>query len=129
MLKGAQKDAKGDKLDESTARAVIAISEIQKASNINGVGAHSHGNLEALLNIVAGFVLLSLVIPQSFKSLLSILFLAGAIFHSGMLYIGMVFGVYGAFKLTVIGAIALLAGLALMGVASIMGLGKKEQTQ
>lgn len=85
-------------------------------------GPHAHGNLEALLNIAAGLTLLSLTIGARFKSLLSILFIVGAVGHSGMLYVGTVFNVPAAFNLTVIGVIALLAALILTGVAAIMGL-------
>jgi hypothetical protein len=93
-----------------------------KRQHVNGKSAHSHGNLEALLNIVAGFVILTLSIPGSFRALLTILFLMGAVFHSGMLYLGMVFGIGSAFKLLLLGEVSLLAGLVLMGVAVIIGI-------
>lgn len=85
-------------------------------------GVHAHGNLEALLNIVAGVVLLSLAIPATYKSLLSIIFLVGALFHSGMLYLAQIFNQAWAWNLTSIGAYAILAGLILLGVASAVGL-------
>lgn len=103
---------------------IAKVYEALKRQHVNGKSAHSHGNLEALLNIVAGFVLLTLSIPGSFRALLTILFLAGAVFHSGMLYLGMVFGVGWAFKLLLLGEVSLLSGLALMGVAVIIGLKK-----
>ncbi len=67
-------------------------------------------------------VLLSLAIPANFKALLSIIFLVGALFHSGMLYLGSVFHMYWAFNLTLIGAIAIIAGLVGMAIASFAGL-------
>jgi len=104
--------------------ALVKVYEALKRQHVNGKSAHSHGNLEALLNIVAGFVLLTLSIPGSFRALLTILFLGGAVFHSGMLYLGMIFGVGWAFKLLILGEVSLLSGLALMGVAVIIGVKK-----
>lgn len=92
-----------------------------------GSAAHAHGNLEALLNIVAGLVILSLALPSSYKTVLSVLFIVGAVFHSGMLYLAMVFGVSAAGKLSIIGAIAILTGLVLAGVASATGIKKGER--
>lgn len=108
-------------LAEKDSTALVKLFNAVQKQNINGKAAHSHGNLEALLNIVAGFVLLTLAIPGSFKALITVLFLAGAVFHSGMLYLGMVFGVGWAFKLLIVGEVSLLAGLFLTGVAVIIG--------
>ncbi len=110
----------------STAEAMSGIIDYLKVQKPMAKGAHSHGNLEALLNIAAGVVLLSLAIPANFKALLSIIFLAGALFHSGMLYLGTVFHLYWAFNLTIIGAIAIIAGLLGMGIASLIGIKKAE---
>ncbi|MBI5048978.1 MAG: hypothetical protein HZB54_08540 [Deltaproteobacteria bacterium] len=110
----------------STAEALSSILDYLKVAKPMAKGAHSHGNLEALLNIAAGVVLLSLAIPASFKALLSIIFLVGAVFHSGMLYLGSVFHLYWAFNLTVIGAIAIIAGLVGTGIASFIGIKKAE---
>lgn len=108
-------------LAEKDSAALVKVFEALKRQHINGKSAHSHGNLEALLNIVAGFVILTLAIPGAFRALLTILFLIGAVFHSGMLYLGMVFGIGSAFKLLLLGEVSLLAGLVLMGVAVIIG--------
>jgi len=114
----------GASLADKDSAAIIKVFEAMKKQNVNGKAAHSHGNLEALLNIVAGFVLLTLAIPGAFRALLTILFLMGAVFHSGMLYLGMIFGVGWAFKLVLLGELSLLSGLALMGVAVIIGVKK-----
>lgn len=111
-----------ESLPAKQSKAIVSVFNAVKAQHISGTGAHSHGNLEALLNIVAGFVLLSLAIPGPFKALLSLLFVLGAVFHSGMLYLGMVFGMGWAFKLLLIGEVSLLAGLVLMGVAAAIGI-------
>lgn len=87
---------------------------------------HAHGNLESLLNIAAGLVLLTLAIPASYKTLLSLLFLIGAVMHSGMLYLIAVFGLRWAGNLTIIGVVALIAALFLTGIASIFGIKKAE---
>ncbi len=52
--------------------------------NIKG-GAHAHGNLESLLNIVVGLVIAFLAVANWMKQLISWLFIVGAIMHSGML--------------------------------------------
>lgn len=109
-------------LMEKNAVALQGLLEGLKAQQIRGTAAHAHGNLEAVLNIVAGILLLSLVIPKSFESLLSLLFIVGAVFHSGMLYLGSVFGIGTAFKLLLLGEVALIGGIALMGVAAVIGL-------
>ncbi|MCK4739620.1 MAG: hypothetical protein KAT46_06695 [Deltaproteobacteria bacterium] len=111
--------------------AVIGIMnhiETEKKLGTIGSAVHAHGNLESLLNIVAGVVLLMLAIPVMYKKILSILFLMGAIFHSGMLYLGIVFGVGFAFKFTIIGAISIVAALLLTGLACICGL-KERKTE
>ncbi len=112
---------------ESLGEAVTGIMDYLK--DINRIGfvksaAHAHGNLEALLNVVAGLVILTLVVPSSYKTVLSLLFLIGAVFHSGMLYLVSVFGIRWAGNLTFIGAVAIIAGLVLLGAASIVGIRK-----
>ena len=49
--------------------------------------AHSHGNLESVLNILVGYILCQLEASSWLLNAVSILLLIGAIFHSGMLYI------------------------------------------
>lgn len=123
VQEGVQNDFKGiDNPDKLIAPAVVSIFDYLKTQKPSGKGAHSHGNLEALLNIIAGFILLTLAIPSNFKALLSILFLIGTIFHSGMLYLGGVFGMRWAYNFTLIGEIAIIAGLVLAGVACIIGI-------
>lgn len=117
----------GEAVDAKQSKAISGLFDALKGQHIKGTGAHSHGNLEALLNIVAGFAMLTLSIPKAFKSLLSILFILGAVFHSGMLYVGMVFGAPWAFKLLLIGEISLVAGLVLMGVAAAIGIKSPER--
>ena len=117
-----KEDAKKGVQNLDNVAALAGIMDYLKSEKVHGKAAHVHGNLEALLNIAVGLVLLSLAIPANFKTLLSIIFLAGAVFHSGMLYLGGVFGMYWAYNFAVIGVIAILVGLVMMGVASFMGI-------
>lgn len=83
-------------------------------------GPHAHGNLEALLNIVAGVVLCFIAVAPLFKQIISWLFIAGAILHSGMLYLRY-FGVEWADSLLQVGPFVVLLSLLLIGVAAFMG--------
>lgn len=86
-------------------------------------GPHAHGNLEALLNIVAGFILCFISIASWQKQLLSWGFIAGTVLHSGAMYLERVFGMAWAGKIleTGIGPILILASLFLMGIAVAKG--------
>jgi hypothetical protein len=86
-------------------------------------GPHAHGNLESLLNIAVGLVLGFLAVNVIFKQIISWIFIAGALLHSGMLYLGTVFGLGWANTIleTGIGPFLILIGLALAGIAAAMG--------
>ena len=86
-------------------------------------GPHAHGNLEALLNIVAGFVLCFVSIAVWQKQFLSWGFILGTILHSGMMLLERVFGMAWAGKIleTGIGPIILLVSLFFMGLAVAVG--------
>lgn len=86
-------------------------------------GPHAHGNLEALLNIVAGLVLMFLTVGNWFKQLISWVFILGALLHSGVLYLVVVFeqGWAGQILATGIGPILVLLGLLLAGIAAAIG--------
>lgn len=90
-------------------------------------GPHAHGNLEALLNIVAGFILCFLAIKKWQKIALSAGFMLGAILHAGMMYLERVFGMTwaGTILETGIGPVLILASLFLMGVAVFVGFQKQ----
>jgi len=89
---------------------------------IDGVksGAHAHGNLEALLNIAAGVVLCFIAVAPVFKQIISWVFIAGAILHSGMLFL-LNFDQAWALTLLPVGPWLVLLGLLLIGVAAFMG--------
>ena len=86
-------------------------------------GAHAHGNLEALLNVVVGLALCFLAVSSWLKQLISWLFILGTLLHSGMLYLGRVFDLTWAESLlgTGIGPIMILAGLFIIGIAAVIG--------
>lgn len=86
-------------------------------------GPHAHGNLEALLNIVAGFILCFVSIATWQKQLLSWGFIAGTVLHSGAMYLDRVFGMAWAGQIleTGIGPILILASLFFMGLAVAKG--------
>ena len=87
--------------------------------------AHAHGNLESVLNIVIGFILCHLEVPAGLAKIVSILLLVGAIFHSGMLYLTGL-GLEAAVNLAPIGALSLIATMALMAYLTATGLKKSS---
>jgi len=92
-------------------------------------GPHAHGNLEAMLNIVVGLVLLVLTIGVRFKQIISAIFIVGTLLHSGVLYLGVVFEMGWAFTVlgTGIGPVLILLGLVLAGIASVIGIPNKAE--
>ena len=105
------------------------ILSMSKLSNVEfGIdyikgGPHAHGNLEALLNIIAGFVLCFVSIATWQKQALSWGFIVGTVLHSGMMLLDRVFGMAwaGTVLETGIGPILILASLFFMGVAVAKG--------
>lgn len=85
--------------------------------------AHAHGNLESLLNIVIGYILCHLEVSSGLASIASILLLVGAIFHSGMLYLTGL-GLGAAINLAPVGALSLIATMALMAYLAAIGIKK-----
>lgn len=86
-------------------------------------GPHAHGNLEALLNIVVGIVLCFIAAPLMLKQAVSLLFLAGTLLHSGLLYLERVFDMAwaGVLLSTGVGPVLLLVGLVLAGALAAKG--------
>lgn len=85
-------------------------------------GAHAHGNLEAVLNIIVGFVLGFIAVAPLLKQIISWCFIIGTLMHAGMLYLGLFqFELAGQVLETGIGPIIVLIGLLLTGIASAMG--------
>ncbi len=105
------------------------ILSMSKMSNVEfGIdyikgGPHAHGNLESLLNIVAGFILGFLSIAVWQKQALSWGFIIGTLLHSGMMFLERVFNMAWAGKVleTGIGPVIILASLFFMGIAVAKG--------
>lgn len=90
-------------------------------------GPHAHGNLEAVLNIIAGLTLCFIAAAPWLKQAISWLFIVGAVMHSGMLYLRTIFEFEWANTLlnTGIGPFAILIGLFLIGVMSCKSFSNK----
>jgi len=116
----------------ANAKALLALNtqlnSLAPNTAIKG-GPHAHGNLEALLNIAVGLVLLVLTVNIRLKQVISAIFILGTLLHSGVLYLGVVFGMGWAFTVlgTGVGPALLLLGLVLAGVASVMGISNKAE--
>lgn len=113
----------GKQIAMANTDGILAINKlINSRQPVDGVksGAHAHGNLEALLNIVAGVVLCFIAVAPLFKQIISWLFIAGAILHSGMLYL-LNFEQAWALNLLPIGPWVVLLSLFLIGIAALIG--------
>ena len=111
---------------QAQSNAILALNRQIKAEEpVNSIkgGPHTHGNLESLLNIAVGLVLGFLTVGKLWKEAISWLFIGGAVLHSGMLYLGVIFHQTWAFAILGIGLgpLMLLAGLFLAGIASAKG--------
>lgn len=116
----------GEALATAAGEAVTAVKTWLDAQDRVGemAGApHTHGNLEAMTNVVAGLFLGMLAIPAAMRQLISWLFILATVLHSGMLYLAVVFGLEwpGLVLSWSLGPMALLAGLLLAGVAAVKG--------
>lgn len=118
-----------EQIAKTNSHAILALSARSNANvpidSIKG-GPHAHGNLEALLNIVVGFLLCFLAIHPMFKQAISWIFIVGTIMHSGLLYLVIALEQQWAVALmggpvAYIGPILILAGLALAGIAALLG--------
>ncbi|KPJ96841.1 MAG: hypothetical protein AMJ55_01555 [Gammaproteobacteria bacterium SG8_15] len=116
-------------LAQTNTGAILALSaSINSRGRIDAIkgGPHAHGNLEAVLNILAGIVLCFLAVPARFKQAISWVFIAGALLHSGVLFLATAFqmpwaGAWLASPMALLGPILVLAGFAMIGIATIMG--------
>jgi hypothetical protein len=82
--------------------------------------AHVHGNLESVLNILAGLALCFIAIGKLFKQIISWLFISGALLHSGSMIL-LSFGMDWALMTLRIGPFLVLAALLCMGIATVIG--------
>ena len=98
--------------------AEFAASETRSAIRT----AHAHANMESVLNIVIGYLLCRLALAAWLAKTVSVLLIIGALTHSGALLLGR-FGMEAALMLAPVGALSLVAVMALMG----FGVLKTEQ--
>lgn len=116
----------GEQIAKANTSGILSLNKLLNLeSEIDAIkgGPHAHGNLESLLNIAVGLVLSFLAVNVIFKQIISWIFIAGALLHSGMLYLGTVFGLGWANTIleTGVGPFLILIGLALAGIAAAMG--------
>lgn len=111
----------GDTIAKANLDGILAINNIMNLQNPQGFmrSVHAHGNLEAVLNILAGLALCFIGVARIFKQVISWLFISGAVLHSGMLYLA-AFGQTWAFMPLQAGPWLVLASLLLIGIAAIM---------
>jgi hypothetical protein len=114
-----------DQIARENARAILALNTgLNARAPIDAIksGPHAHGNLESLLNIVAGVVLVFLAVPLWFKQAISWIFILGTLLHSGALYLAVFgFGWAGTVLETGVGPALILLGLLLAGIAALIG--------
>jgi hypothetical protein len=120
------KPMSADEIARRNTAALLALnSQLSLQAKLDAIkgGPHAHGNLEALLNIAAGLCLGLLAVAPLLKHIISGLFLLGALLHSGMLYLAIVFELpwAGQVLATGIGPVMLLAALLLTGLAAAIG--------
>jgi len=121
-----------DDIAKANTRGILSLNKLFNIeSSIDSIkgGPHAHGNLESVLNIIVGLVIIFLAVATWLKQLISWLFIIGAIMHSGMLYLANVFHYSWANTLleTGIGPICVLAGLLIMGIAVAIGFTTEPQ--
>ena len=103
--------------------SINKLNNIQFSINSIKGGPHTHGNLESLLNIVAGFILCFVSIAAWQKQLISWGFILGAVLHSGMMYLERVFDMAWAGRVVSsgVGPVLILVSLFAMGIAVAVG--------
>lgn len=111
-----------DQIAKANTSGILAINNILNLQNPQGFmrSVHAHGNLEAVLNILAGLALCFIGVAKAFKQVISWLFIAGAVLHSGMLYLA-AFGQSWAYGPLQAGPWLVLASLLLIGIAALIG--------
>lgn len=116
-----------EEIAKMSAKALLSLNTQLNAQLPNTAikgGPHAHGNLEALLNIAVGLVLLFVTVGRGFQWLISLTFVIGTLMHSGMLYLAVALEQAWAWSVlsTGIGPVMILVGLLLAGLAAAKGL-------
>ncbi|MGD8560686.1 MAG: hypothetical protein PVF34_07600 [Gammaproteobacteria bacterium] len=115
-----------DQIAKSNTSGILALNKLHNAEQPIDLikNPHAHANLEALLNIAAGIALSFIAVSVIFKQIISWVFIAGAVLHSGMLYLAVVFQMGWANTIlnSGVGPALVLLGLLLAGIAAAMGM-------
>jgi len=84
-----EKEMSAAQIGVELGKAILAVnSPLNARDSINRVrDAHVHGNLESVLNLLAGIILCFLAAPIFVKQLISWLFILGTLLHSGLSYL------------------------------------------
>ncbi|NOZ10925.1 MAG: hypothetical protein GXP09_07810 [Gammaproteobacteria bacterium] len=118
-----------DTIAKQNSLALLSLSAyLNSQEPINAIkgGPHSHGNLEAMLNIVVGLMLCLVAVTPLLKQIISWLFIIGTLGHSGLLYLAVGLEQAWAGSLLIgpvgyVGPSLILIGLLLAGVAAAIG--------
>lgn len=111
---------------KATNEGLLALNQLYNAEapkNAIKAGPHAHGNLEAVLNIIAGLTLCFIGVGRIFKQIISWLFILGALLHSGVLLLVVALEQYWVLPVmqSGVGPAMVLAALVSIGVAAAMG--------
>lgn len=126
---GFEKDLEpmnAEAIAKSNTQALLDLNRMLQSENrLNEVkgGPHTHGNLESVLNILAGLTLCFLAVSPWLKQAISWAFILGALLHSGMLYLGVIFEQAWAMQVLGwgVGPVLILLGLLLAGIGTAIG--------
>jgi len=115
-----------EKIAKANTDGILALNQLTNARQpIDLIKTpHAHGNLESLMNIAVGICLGFIAVSTLFKQIISWIFIAGTLLHSGIMYIAVVFQKEWAAAIlnTGIGPGLILLGLLLAGIAAAMGM-------
>jgi len=115
-----------EKIAKANTDGILALNKLINARQPVDLikNPHAHGNLEALLNIAVGIALCFIAVSTVFKQVISWVFIAGTLLHSGIMYLAVVFQIGWAFAVlgSGIGPALVLIGLLLAGIAAFMGM-------
>jgi hypothetical protein len=113
---------KAEAIAKANTDGILTLNKLVNVDNERDLTrtAHVHGNLESVLNILAGLVLCFIAVGRGFKQLISWLFIAGAVFHSGSMILLLLGQEWASYTLR-IGPFLVLAALLTIGIATLIG--------
>lgn len=113
---------KPEAIAKANTDGILSLNKLVNVDNARDLTrtAHVHGNLESILNILAGLALCFVAVSRIFKQIISWLFIAGALLHSGSMIL-LSFGMDWAATTLRIGPFLVLAALLTMGIATVIG--------